>query len=325
MKYFVFAPTGGRTGGIECQAQLVDALRYHGEEAFLSFYPTEDDGWTIQHYKSFGYNISAQQPEDKGTSVIIVPEINTILTKKYRNSINVINWLSIDNYYQKKWESPFRDLYKRYRTLYTARLPIKSLSQCFHLTQSYYATKYLEKYSINAHYIGDYLNDEFFKQSKMYQLEKKNIISYNPKKGASFTKLIQQIHPEFKMNPLQNLTRKELINELAVSKIYIDFGHHPGRDRIPREAAIMNCCLITSTRGSAGNQYDIKINDEYKFKISNKNVKEICNKISKIFNNYETHRMDQKDNVNQILNDKENYFNHVKSFITTMEKRINQN
>lgn len=325
MKYYIFAPSGGKTGGIECQAQLVDALRFHGEEAYLSFFPTKDDGGTLEHYQRFGYDISGQQPEDKNTNVIILPEINTILSRKYSKTVNVINWLSIDNYYQKKWVSSYRDFYMRYRTLYRSRLPINSLRQYFHLTQSNYATNYLRKFSIKAHYIGDYLNDEFFKQSKLHQQEKINIISFNPKKGTSFTNQIHNNCPEFKMNPLQNLTRNELIQELGASKVYIDFGHHPGRDRIPREAAVMGCCLITSTRGSAGNQYDIEINDEYKFELNNENIPEICDKISEIFNDYEMHRINQKNNVDRILNDKENYFNYVKSFITIMKNKVNQN
>jgi hypothetical protein len=41
--------------------------------------------------------------------------------------------------------------------------------------------------------------------------------------------------------------------------VYIDFGNHPGRDRIPREAAAMGCVVITNRRGSAENDVDIPI------------------------------------------------------------------
>tara|TARA_Y100000817_G_C16862198_1_gene546291 strand:+ start:7579 stop:8550 length:972 start_codon:yes stop_codon:yes gene_type:complete len=322
MNYFVFAPTGGRAGGVECQVQLVDSLRRHGENAFLSFYPSEDDGGTIKYFKSFGYDISAKQPDDIKSNIIVLPEIITILAKKYNNTINVINWLSVDNYYKKKWKSFPRDLYNRYRTLTYARLPMTILRKYFHLAQSFYAAEYLRKHSIDSLYIGDYLNDEFYEQSNSIKVKKKNIISYNPLKGTSFTEKLQKFQPEFKMYPLQGLTRKELINQLAMSKIYIDFGHHPGRDRIPREAAIMNCCLITSDRGSAGNQNDIKIDKQYKFKINNRNTKNICDKISEIFNDYELHKMNQRENLIKILNDKSSYHDYVKSFVGLMSDRI---
>jgi len=48
------------------------------------------------------------------------------------------------------------------------------------------------------------------------------------------------------------------------AKAYIDFGHHPGKDRLPREAALHGTCVITGLYGSAGNTVDIPILDRYK-------------------------------------------------------------
>jgi len=42
-------------------------------------------------------------------------------------------------------------------------------------------------------------------------------------------------------------------------KLYVDFGKHPGKDRMPREAAVHGCCIITGRRGAAGNPFDIPI------------------------------------------------------------------
>ena len=46
--------------------------------------------------------------------------------------------------------------------------------------------------------------------------------------------------------------------------LYVDFGHHPGRDRLPREAALAGCCVITGRKGAAGNSVDLAIPVEYK-------------------------------------------------------------
>ena len=56
----------------------------------------------------------------------------------------------------------------------------------------------------------------------------------------------------------------ELYQQLKKSKIYIDFGYHPGKDKIPREAVINDCIIITNTKGSAGNYGDVPT--EYKIK-----------------------------------------------------------
>ncbi len=68
-------------------------------------------------------------------------------------------------------------------------------------------------------------------------------------------------------------------------KKMLDFGNHPGKDRLPREAAIPGCCIITGKCGSSGNNIDIIIDaiktcldnypDEFKkFEIYRKSIQE---------------------------------------------------
>lgn len=51
--------------------------------------------------------------------------------------------------------------------------------------------------------------------------------------------------------PLIGMTTEEMRSCMSKSKVYIDFGNHPGKDRIPREAAISGCIVITGKRGAA--------------------------------------------------------------------------
>lgn len=69
------------------------------------------------------------------------------------------------------------------------------------------------------------------------------------------------------------------------SKLYIDFGNHPGKDRMPREAAICGCCIITGKRGAAANDVDIKIPSQYK--ISDSDISLIADRIKYVLKNYE--------------------------------------
>ena len=59
------------------------------------------------------------------------------------------------------------------------------------------------------------------------------------------------------------MSRKEIIDTLENSIIYLDLGNHPGMDRFPREARLMGCVVLTNTRGSAGNETDLPIESEY--------------------------------------------------------------
>ena len=40
----------------------------------------------------------------------------------------------------------------------------------------------------------------------------------------------------------------------------------PGKDKMPREAALFNNCIISNYKGSSKNKLDIPINKKFKFK-----------------------------------------------------------
>jgi len=88
------------------------------------------------------------------------------------------------------------------------------------------------------------------------------------------------------------LNRDELISLLLKAKVYIDFGNHPGKDRIPREAAILGCCVLTSNRGSAAFIEDIPIPKSYKFPDCEDMIPQIINSILDCLNNFEKRSSD---------------------------------
>ena len=95
------------------------------------------------------------------------------------------------------------------------------------------------------------------------------------------------------MIKLSGLNSNKVINILKSSKLFLDFGYHPGKDRLPREAVILNNCIITNKKGSAFNPIDIPIKKKYKFtetKTFTKNQKQLAklcmNTKIKYFRNY---------------------------------------
>jgi hypothetical protein len=84
------------------------------------------------------------------------------------------------------------------------------------------------------------------------------------------------------------MAQKEVIQLMSHAKIYIDFGNHPGRDRLPREAALLGCCIITGKSGSAKFYEDIPIDEKYKFEEKDENIEKILNCIQDILKDYET-------------------------------------
>ena len=78
------------------------------------------------------------------------------------------------------------------------------------------------------------------------------------------------------------------MNLLLKSKVYIDFGHHPGKDRFPREAASCGCCIITGMKGAAKYYEDVSIPAEFKFESNKKEIANIISKIEECFNNFDS-------------------------------------
>lgn len=163
---------------------------------------------------------------------------------------------------------------------------VKKINVNFNLCQSYYALDFCQRHGLkNILYLSDYIND-YFLSSQISDI-KENIILYNPKKGFKFTKKILAYGTEFNFIPLINMSRDEICNMMRKAKIYMDFGNHPGKDRMPREACMLGCVVITGLRGSAKFSQDVCIPSEYKFGDFNKNVKNIIKKIQVVLKNYD--------------------------------------
>ena len=132
----------------------------------------------------------------------------------------------------------------------------------YHFVQSEYAYRHLKDNNLDSLFLSDYLNPAHLVNSETI---KENIILYNPVKGIKITQKLINDNKDFKFVALENLTIREVQKLFQKAKLYIDFGNHPGKDRMPREAAMANCCVITGRKGSAGNENDIPIPNKYKF------------------------------------------------------------
>jgi hypothetical protein len=150
---------------------------------------------------------------------------------------------------------------------------IKSLRHLKHFAQSYYAIDFLKSNGISGQLLSDpipvytsqtYLDTLPLLLSNASRATRTNTILYNPHKGKKVLQSLMARFPEWYFFPLVGFNREGLATQFLKSKLYIDFGHHPGKDRLPREAAIHGCCVITGLYGSANNARDVNIPASYK-------------------------------------------------------------
>ena len=143
--------------------------------------------------------------------------------------------------------------------------------------------------------------------------DKQNIVLYNPKKGLEFTqKIIEKSKGKnWKWVPLIGLKNEQVKEYLETSKVYIDFGNHPGKDRFPREAAILGCCVLTDKRGAANYFKDVPIADKYKYEDKDKNIPKIIQMIEYCIENYSIARNDFEDYREYIKSEKATFTDDV--------------
>ena len=206
--------------------------------------------------------------EDVQGNLIIFPEIEPMMALKVKNAKAGLWWLSLENFLERRHIWSFHDHFRYFKRVLQGRRPwggAKNLKSLLHFSQTEHSTKYLKSCGIDPIPLIDSINEDFLTNQYLDQIDhKKNIILYNPTKGWKVTQQLIAKYPEYKFTPLKGLNRDQLSEKFYSAKLYIDFGHHPGRDRMPREAAMHGCCLITGVLGSAGNEIDLPILPQYK-------------------------------------------------------------
>ena len=79
---------------------------------------------------------------------------------------------------------------------------------------------------------------------------KRNVIAYNKTKAWSLIPDIMERIPEAEFLPIGGMSYVEAMQALATATVYVELGHLPGRDRLPREAAHLGTPVVMLARGS---------------------------------------------------------------------------
>jgi len=354
-KIFVACLANVSTGGPELLHQLAYHLRKDlNIDAFMYYYNFDENKFknpVHREYEKYDnpFVTNLNEVEDIEKNIIIVPEVRDgiNLLQHFKNIRKGVWFLSVDNYYltkltKKDFFIP-RAINKIARILFkkplinfdiTSKEILKKLEEkCdyrtdlllkladFYMTNSYRGLKWFSDLK-PLYYLPDYyVNIRFIEESCSLNLNnKKNIVAYNPKKGFSFTKKIIKFANDIVFVPIENMTREEVLNLLKESKVYIDFGHFPGPERIPKEAAILGCCVITSKRGCAAFFEDVPIPDEYKFEDKEENIPNIVGKIKDCFENYEERYKDFEHYREVIKNGPQRFIEDLKKIFVKVEK-----
>lgn len=295
MKVLIVSPYY-ETGGPEALHQLCDAINNNGGDAYIWYYG-EDKSSSPDAYKNYNIKITTELVDEK-EYIIVLPECEGKMIPAIKNAKVYFWWLSVDN-----------NNFFQYGNTFTN-------PNIHHLYQSNYALWYLlNNEAIYYQPLFDYINDGYIENSINSEYNKEDIVCFNPRKGYEYTQEIIKLLPDIKFVPLTNMSRDEVIDTLKKSKIYIDFGYHPGKDRFPREAALTNNCVISGFRGSAMLYNDVPI-DPLKYKFNLNELESVADRIKDCLENYDERIKDFSLYKSVIINQKEEFINQVKQIFS---------
>jgi len=343
---YIACPANAATGGPESLHQLGYHLRNDlNIEAFMYYFDFDSRNFKNPIHPEFEfynlpYELKIPEEKDNPKNVLIVPEVqkSLFLLHKYKHIRKAVWFLSVDNYYLSKvtrkdhlafiiknprvnldiLDITSQEMIKQTMLKYGYKKDPLLNSVEFFLFQSNYALHHFKDLRPN-YYLSSYLNKSFFEERTDLS-RKENIVAYNPKKGFRFTRKIISSAKDIKFVPLINMSRKEIIQTLQRTKVYIDFGNHPGKDRLPREAAILGCCIITGTRGSSGFFEDVPIPEQYKFEDKKESIPKIVKKIKDCLENFENRYKDFEYYRQVIINEPQKFGEDLKKIFVKVEQ-----
>ncbi len=276
------------TGGPEALHQLVDMANHVlPGSAAICYWPFEESFEKNEAFKSYNAPI-IQRNKIPADAVIVIPEVLPYLVLEFEQRC-VLWWLSVDN---------FLDVYRGLLNLFD-----------LHVTQSTYASNEVKAlFHLPSIMLSDYINSEF---QSIGQRSKNKTIAVNPSKGIDLIERFRSLNPEISVVILENLSRIEVRELLLSAMAYIDFGHHPGKDRLPREATLQNAIVFARRAGAAQLFADLQLPDEYLFD----DLSDLSLKIDKLFEQYPLHVERQQLYREHVGNQKNIFMQEVTQFL----------
>jgi hypothetical protein len=285
------------TGGPEALHQLGHSINRLGGHAVMAYYGTHNlqvinsnlvgmssPGHELSsHYQCYSPIVEESIPLSDRT-LVVFPEIFPIEALHFRWCHRAIWWLSVDHALDK-----------------TPALGYKSTADnvfhdntLLHFCQSWYAMNYLRQQGARQIIpIFDYVERSYrlSKNSAIAKVQSAQTrkVALFPRKGADLAKIFVHACPQFTYSLIESMSREDVGKTLADSSVYIDFGHLPGKDRVPREAALAGNIVFLHEKGSATQFGDFPVESYYLFTSADIHSGSLCSRVMEALSNYSDH------------------------------------
>ncbi len=276
-------------------------------DAAMCYFPFETSFPTPDAYAH--YHVPVCRFEQIAAADVVLPEARTGLARLFARDRTWIWWLSV-NHYRDAGAAGDR------------HLPLAALRPLRHLSQSAYATDFLARNGIRAQALGDYLNHAHTGAAAPGGTRRRQV-AYNPKKGAPVARAIAARLPEVDFVPIADMSPAQVTQLLRESRLYVDFGPHPGKDRLPREAAMAGACVLTGRQGAAGYAADVPIPETFRIDDRHEDfIARVADAIRDILDNFETRQREFDAYRRAIAQEKATFYRQVRDAFQVKPHRV---
>ena len=326
--FYVICPAHFASGGPEDLHQLAAELRNNGFRVFMHYLEFKRKEFSSPVHKEYDHFQLpyAEKIDNKSQNILIFPETYCLQLwdKKYSEVQKIVWWLSVTNFFlalekrEKYLERKNKNFIKRlYKDQTIPTVDKVRDTNALHIAHSYFSLDFLNKNHFNVlGQIQDYMDDMFYENEEI-KSKKKNIVIYNGMKNGEFLEKIKEKSQDLHWLEMKNMTLSQIADCMKTAKVYVDFGYHPGKEKMPREACLLDCCLIIGKEGSAKFKEDMPIKDEYHFEKEEQNIPQIIDTIKDCLTYYDIKINDFLDYKNVLLREKETFRNDVKKIFYT--------
>jgi len=298
MEVNVLYGRGVRTGGPEALHQLVHELRAVGVSAYLVPDRNTLGAVRVPEYDGYDAPERATFPDEPG-QVVVAPEVYLPELLSLHRARRLCWWLSIDNSPVFRAERYLADVLagladppraREVRALlWLARREIggwrrRPLHAVEHAAQSRYAAAYLSRrLGIEVPLLTDYIPGASAEIVPEQMPQRPPAVAFNPAKGRRLLGQVRkQLGDAVDWHAIQGLSPEGVRQLLGESTVYLDLGPHPGRDRMPREAALAGAVTVVARRGSGDHEEDVGIPPHHKVALGDHLAERAAGVVSRI-------------------------------------------
>jgi hypothetical protein len=299
-------------------------LRELGQDAYLVPHPHTVHNDRVEQYEVYD---APEAPAiiDAPENVVVYPETYVYEMSGVKLARRMCWWLSIDNSLtfmaERMWHrsqaTPLekaRQVAVPYARMWKNRVNpgmLRKDRDVVHLVQSSYAWAFVAtRFDVVPSLVSDYTpNAEF--QGALEVPRHRQLVTYNPAKGGHIIEAVKaQCPSSIEWRPIVGMTRAEVVATLQSCGVYLDLGHHPGKDRMPREAALSGALSVVARRGSGAFFADVPVPWEHKITPGDGEVTAAA-MLPRLIDNFDAEVAKQDGYRATILNERSRFKNEV--------------